>query len=281
MRFGTIAGRAVILVDKGAVDIASASGGRFPAEATAVFDRWQELRDWAASELGAAEASPYAAADLGPPSPAPRQIFAIGLNYKDHAAEAGVAPPESPPTFTKYVSCLSGPETELELPSGNVDWEIELVAVIGRKAKHVPAEKAWDHVAGLAVGQDYSERVVQGAGPVPQFSLGKSFPGFGPVGPWIVTPDAFADPEDLAIECRINGEVMQSSRTSQLIFPLSELIARLSAVCELLPGDIIFTGTPGGVGAGRDPKVFLKPGDEVVSQIEGIGSLRQRCVSAA
>ncbi|MGA6160354.1 fumarylacetoacetate hydrolase family protein [Stenotrophomonas sp. NPDC087984] len=212
-------------------------------------------------------------------SPTPRQVFAIGLNYRGHAEEASLAAPESPSVFTKFATSLTGPDTQLRLPSGRVDWEAELVVVMGRRAEHVAAGDAWSYVAGLTAGQDYSEREVQSVGPVPQFSLGKSFPGFAPTGPVLVTADEFADPDDLAIECLVNGESVQKSRTSSMIFPVPELIARLSAVCPLLPGDLIFTGTPAGVGHARTPQRYLRPGDEVITRIEGIGQLRQTCVA--
>lgn len=181
-----------------------------------------------------------------------------------------------PPVFTKFVTAISGPVTEVKLPEGgNTDWEVELVAVIGRRAEGVSEADAWSHVAGLAVGQDISERISQLAGPAPQFSLGKSHPGFAPIGPWLVTPDEFDDPDDLELCCSINGEEMQKGRTRELIFSVPALIARLSATLPLLPGDVLFTGTPAGVGMGRDPKRFLAAGDELVSSIEGIGELRQ------
>ncbi|MFC6937186.1 fumarylacetoacetate hydrolase family protein [Actinomadura yumaensis] len=178
--------------------------------------------------------------------------------------------------FTKYVSSISGPVTTVRLPEGgHTDWEVELVAVIGTGGYRVAEADAWSHVAGLAVGQDLSERITQLDGPAPQFSLGKSFPGFAPVGPWLVTPDELADPDDLELGCAINGEEVQKGRTRDLIFPVPALIAKLSAVLPLLPGDVIFTGTPAGVGQGRDPQRFLAPGDVLVSHVEGIGELRQ------
>lgn len=184
-----------------------------------------------------------------------------------------------PPTFTKFPTSLCGPFSPLVLPSGKVDWEVELVAVIGRHAEHVPAASAWSHVAGLAIGQDYSERDVQGAGPAPQFCLGKSFPGFGPIGPWLVTPDELDDPDDLELVCEINGEQVQKGRTSDMVWPVPDLVSVLSSVCPLRPGDVIFTGTPAGVGAARSPQRFLSPGDVVVSRIDGIGEIRQQCLA--
>nr|CAA73581.1 unnamed protein product [Sphingomonas sp.] len=211
----------------------------------------------------------------------PRQVFAVGLNYRDHAlGEAGLKElPTSPLIFTKFPTCIAGPYDDLPLPVGNVDWEIELVAVIGTRASRVSVEDALDHVAGYAVGQDFSERLMQLSGGMPQFSLGKSFPGFGPFGPWLVTLDALDETNGLAVECTVNGVKVQGSDTSQLIFPVNDLVSRLSHVCTLLPGDVIFTGTPAGVGNARNPKWFLKPGDEVVSTIAQIGSIKQTCVA--
>ena len=150
--------------------------------------------------------------------------------------------------------------------------------MIGSTARHVAAEQAWDHVAGLTIGQDFSERTLQLTPPAPQFSLGESFPGFAPVGPAVVTIDELPKPSDLAISCSIDGEEVQKSSTSELIFSVPVLIERLSAVLPLLPGDLIFTGTPSGVGGGRNPQRFLRPGDEVVTAIDGLGELRHRCV---
>ncbi|MEV6265207.1 fumarylacetoacetate hydrolase family protein [Streptomyces sp. NPDC051784] len=280
MRIANLSGRLVLDVDGLAVDVEKASGGRFTADPQAVYERWGEFRDWAAQSR-LPEGSPYEPARLGAPVPAPRQIVAAGLNYRDHAAESGFALPDTmPPVFTKFATSVTGPVTEVTLPpGGHTDWEIELVVVIGARAHRVPAEAAWDHVAGLTVGQDLSERITQLEGPTPQFSLGKSFPGFAPTGPCLVTPDAFDDPDDLALRCTLNGEDVQKSRTSDLIFPVPELIARLSSVMPLLPGDVVFTGTPAGVGLGRSPQRWLAPGDELVSTIEGIGELRQRFVA--
>ncbi|MGW0193973.1 fumarylacetoacetate hydrolase family protein [Nonomuraea sp. NPDC003201] len=266
-----------LVTGENVIDVERASAGRFPADPLAVFERWTEFVEWAkeAPDGPAAPAEP-----AGGPSPAPRQVFAIGLNYRDHAEESRLGLPESPATFTKFVTSVTGPQTQLRLPSEFVDWEAELVVVIGCRTERIAAEDAWHQVAGLTVGQDFSERIVQSAGPVPQFSLGKSFPGFAPTGPVLVTADEFTDPDDLEIECLINGESVQKSRTSSMVFGVGELIARLSAVCPLLPGDLIFTGTPAGVGAARTPRRFLRPGDEVVTRIEGIGQLRQSCVAA-
>jgi 2,4-diketo-3-deoxy-L-fuconate hydrolase len=274
LRIANQSGRLVLVVDDGAIDVERVSNGRFSSDPQAVFERWEEFRAWAPTAAG--DASPLDVAELGPPVPSPRQVFAIGMNYAGHAAEAGVDAPQFPPTFTKFPTCLTGPDATVVLSGDSVDWEVELVAVIGRRAYEVPEASAWSYVAGLTVGQDLSDRPVQTRPPVPQFSLGKSFPGFGPIGPWLVTPDELERPADLAIECTLNGEQMQKSRTGDLIFGVAALVHLLSSITPLLPGDLIFTGTPSGVGVARTPPRFLAAGDELVSTIEGIGALRTR-----
>jgi 2,4-diketo-3-deoxy-L-fuconate hydrolase len=284
VRIANLSGRLVLVDDDGAaaVDVARASGGRFGPDPQAVYDEWEAFSAWA-SEADRGSATPFSMADLGAPAPAPRQVFAIGLNYGAHAAEAGFQTPDALTVmFTKWASCLTGPVTEVVLPDGgHTDWEVELVAIIGRAARHVPESEAWGHVAGLTVGQDLSERISQMAGPAPQFSLGKSLPGFGPTGPWLVTPDEFDDPDDLEIGCSIDGEQMQKGRTRDLIFSVPAMVSKLSAALPLLPGDVLFTGTPAGVGHGRSPHRFLVPGEELVSYVSGIGELRQRFVAGA
>lgn len=284
MRIANLSGRLVLVGADGrtAVDVGRASGGRFGPDPQSVYDRWADFTAWAAgADLSASV--PFRAEDLGAPVPAPRQVLAIGLNYSEHAAESGFAAPSAPTVvFTKWPSCLTGPVTVVELPAGgHADWEIELVAVIGRRAFRVGEDEAWDYVAGLTAGQDLSERILQTCGPSPQFSLGKSLPGFGPTGPWVVTPDEFEDRDDLELGCSVNGERMQKGRTRDLIFSVPAMIAGLSEKLPLLPGDLLFTGTPPGVGAGRKPPRWLASGDELVSYIVGIGELRQRFVAAA
>ena len=218
---------------------------------------------------------------LGPPSPKPSQIFAVGVNYAAHSDETGIDVPAQPMIFIKFASSLTGPVGDLSLPTDTVDWEIELVAVIGRTASNVSAATAWDHVAGLTVGQGMSERTAQMAGTMPQFSLAKSYPGFAPTGPHLVTPDEMPDLDDVKLRTLVNGDVVQDGTTRNIIFTVPALIASLSAVCPLLPGDLIFTGTPDGVGMGRTPPTYLRPGDELTSHIDGIGTLRQRCQAGA
>jgi 2-keto-4-pentenoate hydratase/2-oxohepta-3-ene-1,7-dioic acid hydratase in catechol pathway len=269
MRFGTAGGRLVLVRDDGhTVDVAAHSD--LPSDVNAALARFDEVTAWASSCAAAGEK-----AELGPPSPQPRQVFAVALNYRPHAAEAGFQAPAEPLIFTKFPSCIAGPDIEVTLPPGKPDWEIEVVAVIGAGGHRIPRDRAWAAVAGLTVGQDLSERTSQLRGTPAQFSLGKSFPGFGPIGPVLVTPDEFPDRDDLAFECRLGDEVVQHGRTSQMIFPVDDLVARISAVCPLLPGDLIFTGTPAGVGNRRTPPRYLQPGETLVSRVDGIGEIRQ------
>jgi 2-keto-4-pentenoate hydratase/2-oxohepta-3-ene-1,7-dioic acid hydratase in catechol pathway len=279
MRIANLSDRIVIVTNCGAIDVEKASGGLFPSDAQAIYSRWTEFRDWA-DQAEDTSADAFDRADLGSPAPAPRQLFAIGLNYRAHALETGFAIPKDPPVFTKFASSITGPITEVTLPKGgHADWEVELVVVIGTEAYQVAEANAWSHVAGLSVGQDISERIGQMEGQPPQFSLAKSYPGFSVIGPWLVTPDEFDNPDDLELRCTVNGEQVQHARTNDLIFSVPELIARISAVLPLLPGDVIYTGTPPGVGLGRTPQRFLTAGDELISSIEGIGELRQRFVA--
>jgi 2-keto-4-pentenoate hydratase/2-oxohepta-3-ene-1,7-dioic acid hydratase in catechol pathway len=282
MRTANLDGRLVLVtVDEMAVDVERSSNGRFGPDPQAVYDDWDAFIGWApTADLSAATA--FTHEQLGPPVPRPRQVFAIGLNYREHAAESGFEVPDAPTVmFTKWVSCLSGPVSDVVLPTGgHTDWEVELVVVIGRLARNVAESDGWNHVAGLTVGQDLSERIGQLAGPSPQFSLAKSLPGFGPTGPWLVTPDELDARDDLELACSINGEQMQKGRTRDLIFSVPALVSALSRQLPLLPGDLLFTGTPSGVGMGRDPQRWLAPGDELVSSISGIGELRQHLVAA-
>ncbi len=206
----------------------------------------------------------------------------MGLNYRDHAEESGFALPTEPVVFTKYASAFTGPRGDIRLSPGNVDWEVELVAVISTGGHGIPVPDGWDHVAGLTIGQDISDRVTQFAAPPAQFGMGKSFPGFAPVGPNLVTVDelraAGLDPDDLELGCLVNGESVQKGRTGAMVFPVPELVARISAVVTLLPGDVVFTGTPSGIGAGMSPPRFLAAGDELVTWCAGLGRMQHRFV---
>lgn len=278
MKLANLAERAVLVLGDEVADIATASDGRFGPDPMGLYADWDAFTAFAATIT--AGTAPLDVAALGNPVPRPRQVFAIGLNYRSHAEEAGMAIPAVPAAFTKFPSSLAGPFDSLEVHNGTIDWEAELVAVVGRHTDRVNEADAWDHIAGLTVGQDISDRTLQFAAGA-QFSLGKSRRGYGPMGPWLVTPDEVADRDDLALGCRIGDDVVQDARTSDMVFSVPRLVAELSAVCPLWPGDVIFTGTPAGIGATRQPARFLQSGETLVTWIEGIGELRNRCVTPA
>ncbi len=272
MRVANLAGRAVIVIGDRAVDVAELSNGRIGPDMASVYERWDDAVTLAATVADGAGRS-FEPTDLGCAVPAPRQVFAIGLNYRTHAEESGLDVPSVPATFTKFPASLAGPYDDVEVVGDAVDWEVELVAVIGRRADRVEEADGWAHVAGLTIGQDISDRTLQFAAGG-QFSLGKSRRGYGPIGPVVVTIDELTDPDDLALGCSVNGETVQDSRTGDLVFGVPRLVAELSAVLPLLPGDVVFTGTPAGVGFTRQPARALHPGDVLETWIEGIGRMR-------
>jgi 2,4-didehydro-3-deoxy-L-rhamnonate hydrolase len=272
MRIASRLGRSVVVEANLCADIENASQAAFSHKIDDLYQDWPAFVQWARAAAPVAD-QPFEVSELDAPAQRPRQVFAIALNYLDHAAESGVKAPASATVFTKFPTCLVGPTATIELPSRAVDWEVELVVVIGQTADRVSQADAWKHVAGLTVGQDISERTVQLAGPVPQFSLGKSYRTFGPIGPVLVTPDELERRDDLELQCSVAGRVLQKGRTGQMVFSVSQLIAQISAVCPMLPGDVLFTGTPPGVGMARKPQEFLQPGTTLVSEIEGIGRL--------
>jgi 2-keto-4-pentenoate hydratase/2-oxohepta-3-ene-1,7-dioic acid hydratase in catechol pathway len=276
-RLANLDGRAVLACGDRAVDVERRSGGRFGPDPMQVLERWDALRSWAEGLAADAGDVPLDPARLGPCVPRPRKVFGIGLNYRDHAAEAGLEIPSQPLVFAKFPSCLAGPTAEIPLSSNRVDWEVELVVAVARRARRLSARDALGCVAGYCVGQDVSDRRQQFADRPPQFTLGKSFDGFGPIGPALVSVDAFADPDDLALRCDVSGERVQDGRTRDMIFPVAELLEFLSRFVTLEPGDLVFTGTPAGVGSAHKPPRYLAAGDVVESEIEGIGGLRNTC----
>ncbi len=260
-------------------DLAALSGDPTLGDPMVAISRFAELHRWQDATTGRTPDGTVDPAALDNPVPRPEKVFAIGLNYGRHAAETGAQLPPSPLTFTKFPSCLAGPTAEIELSGDTVDWEVELVVVIGTGGRHISREQAWSHVAGLTLGQDISDRTVQRAGMPPQFSLGKSFDTYGPLGPAIVSIDSFPNPDDIGLWCDVAGERMQDARTNDLIFDVAHLVSYLSSICTLAPGDIIFTGTPDGVGMARGR--FLQPGEVIDSGAEIIGTLSNRCVAGS
>ena len=215
------------------------------------------------------------------PVPKPEKVICVGLNYADHAEESAMEVPPEPVLFNKFPSAVCSHGDPIVLPrlTDKVDYEAELVVVIGAPGRYIPKEKALEHVAAYCCGNDVSARDWQLHKPGGQWLLGKSFDSFAPFGPALVTTDELPSAANLGIQLRLNGQIMQQSNTAQLIFPVEELIAYVSGVCTLVPGDVIFTGTPSGVGGSRKPPVFLTPGDVVEVEIDHLGVLRNPVVA--
>lgn len=224
---------------------------------------------------------PFVTGTLTAPLPDPSKVLCIGLNYRDHALESGSPIPSEPVVFSKFSQAVIGPEAAIILPrvAHQVDYEAELVVVIGKSGKNIRRESAWQYVAGYTVGNDVSARDWQKGRPGGQWLLGKTPDTFAPTGPWLVTTDEIPDPHALRIQLRLNGQTMQNSSTRELIFGIDQLISHISQLVTLQPGDLIFTGTPPGVGAARTPPVFLKAGDVIEVEIEGVGLLRNPVVA--
>lgn len=283
-RLLNVAGRAALLdgppaTGTGYHDLETVSNGRLGSDPMAALQHLDVLSRLDATLDGRRPTGTFGDAELGAPVPHPGQVFGVGLNYRDHAAEGGADIPELPLVFTKFPSCISPPDTAVELRSDHVDYEGELVAVIGSGGREIAATDAWTHVAGFCVGQDVSDRAVQFSSRPAQFNLGKSFDTFGPIGPALVSLDLLDDPGDLELTTDVNGETRQHGRTADLIFGVAELVSYLSHIVELRPGDLVFTGTPGGVGMARGK--LLRHGDVVTTTIDGLGSITNRCVRVA
>jgi 2,4-diketo-3-deoxy-L-fuconate hydrolase len=270
-----VEGRAALVADGHWYDLETVSGTELGPDPMAALSMPEHLSALTA-ELGQHEPSGVVESErLGPPVPRPRNVYAIGLNYPAHADEGGMEVPANPLVFTKFPSCLVGPTVDVEMRSDTVDYEGELVVVVGPGGKDIDPDTAWDHIVGLMVGQDFSDRAVQFAAQPAHFDLGKSFDTFGPIGPTMVSPDS-VDRECLRIVTEVNGEVRQNGTTDQMIFDIPTLVSYLSRVTTLTSGDLIFTGTPDGIGLTRGR--LLADGDIVTTRIDGIGTLVNRCV---
>src|SRR5213593_146659 len=269
----------LILSDGRRIDASGFAGGGGDADYDEAFfgsGGLERLARWLADVGGAA---PVVATDvrLGPPICRPSKIVCVGLNYRDHARESGMAVPDEPVLFFKATTAITGPNDDVIIPRDGtkVDWEVELAVVIGRRAAYVERDRALDHVAGYLLHNDYSERSFQlerGG----QWVKGKSCDSFAPLGPFLATPDEIPDVHDLPMWLKVNGETKQCSSTRELVFDVPTLVSYISQFMTLLPGDIISTGTPPGVGLGHRPPRYLAAGDEVELGIDGLGSARQR-----
>lgn len=262
------------------IDLVSASDGHLPSDMLTFLQRGEPAMQLARTVAqGASAGRPLSAVRLLAPVPNPSKVVAIGLNYMDHCRENNLEPPKAPVIFAKFPSSIIGPGAAIRWDpalTGQVDYEAELGVVIGRPARRIPAAEALDYVAGFTVLNDVTARDLQfGDG---QWVRGKSLDTFCPLGPWLVTRDEVPDPHDLSIRCLLNGQVLQDSTTAELIFRVDQLIEFISRAFSLLPGDVIATGTPGGVGVFRSPQVFLKDGDVVTVEIERLGQLTNHCV---
>jgi len=213
---------------------------------------------------------------LGPAVPRPQKVFGIGMNYLAHIDEMHRAPSAAPVIFTKFPSCLAGPSDDVRIVGDRTDYEVELVVVIGRTCRDLDESEVWDSLAGVTVGQDISERALQNASEPSQFSLGKSYDTFGPIGPAVVSVDLLEERDDLLLTCTVDGEVRQDSRTSRMILGVKQLVVYLSGVCTLEPGDLVFTGTPAGVGHAQGR--CLELGQRIDSHIAGVGHMVNHCV---
>jgi 2-keto-4-pentenoate hydratase/2-oxohepta-3-ene-1,7-dioic acid hydratase in catechol pathway len=272
--------RAAAIVADRAIDLNATDPG-LPASLRELLAGGQEILARAKAATARPDAVALPAYRLKAPISDPQKVICIGLNYRDHAAETGAKVPSEPVVFNKFPTAVIGPEDVIRLPrvSQKVDFEAELVVVIGRRGRNIPAERAIQHVAGYTCGHDVSARDWQLEKDGRQWLLGKTFDTFAPSGPVLVTRDEIADPNALDVRMRINGQTMQDSNTRQFIFRVEELTAYISQVVTLEVGDLIYTGTPPGVGMARKPPVFLQPGDVCEVEIEGIGVLRNKCVA--
>ena len=274
-KLANIEGRAALVDGENYYDLETISNGKFDNDTSNALTNLVGLSELSEDLSKSEPTGLLHDVKIDAPISAPKNCYAVGLNYRNHAEEAGMDIPSVPMVFTKHTTCLVGPNSTIEMRSDHVDYEAELVVVIGKSGKDIQKDNAWDHVAGLCAGQDISDRTVQFSSNPPQFNLGKSFDTFGPMGPYLVSPDGLQDKESLEIECKVNQEVRQKDNTNDLIFDVPSIISYLSEIVTLNTGDIIFTGTPGGVGIMEGK--FLKDGDVLSTSIEGIGTLENVC----
>ena len=282
MRLANVGGRATIVVDGRAVDVERAGDGRLGADPMLLSD----LAHHDALRAIAASADPSAwpeldEASLLAPVPRPPKGFGVALNYRSHAIESGRELPTEPHLFGKMENCVCGPFDDIVVPEGRdmIDYETEVVIVFGRECSKATEADAWSYLAGVTAGQDISDRGEQFRPPVKQFTIAKTYDTFGPIGPYLVTPDELDDPDAIGLLGKVDGEIVQSGSTDDLIFSVPYLVAWLSRYITFRPGDLVWTGTPGGVGEARTPQLFLRDGMVVETTVEGVGTMRNRVVT--
>ncbi len=278
-RLANVGGRGALVDGDHYYDLEELADGALRPDPMAALTSPDLLAELAAGLGGRQPTGLLTGATLDPPVPRPRNSYGVGLNYRSHAEEASMEIPDVPLVFTKFPSCITGPFDEVRLRSDRCDYEGELVVVVGPGGADIDPADAWDHVVGLTIGQDVSDRQAQFMTQPPQFNLGKSFDTFGPIGPVVASPDCFDDPDDLTLTTHVNGEARQDDRTSNMVFPVADLVAFLSRITTLATGDIIFTGTPDGIGAAQG--LFLADGDVITTTIDGIGTMANACVRVA
>jgi 2-keto-4-pentenoate hydratase/2-oxohepta-3-ene-1,7-dioic acid hydratase in catechol pathway len=279
VKLANLHGRATLVVDQGTIDVEKASEGRFSSDTGVLVGQLEQVRSWFDEQHPDVTESTTLErvmrdSGLGPVIAQPGQVFAIGLNYRTHAKEMALTLPTKPMVFTKFPSSVAGANASFSIVSAKTDWESELVVVFAKRGRHLALDESLTYVAGYCVGQDLSDRELQLLGSPAQFSLGKSYENFAPFGPWLTTIDEIPDPNKLAISCEVNGVRYQDSNTSDMVFSVAQLVSYLSSVVEIRPGDIMYTGSPHGVGQGQKPPRFLQAGDVLETTIEGLGSLR-------
>ena len=275
-KLGSIKGRAVLISEDNYYDLETISEGKLSSSTLEALHDMDLLNDLNENLNNLDATGAVDTINFDSPVSEPKNCYAVGLNYRNHAEEAGMQIPEVPMIFTKHTTCLVGATSDIEMRSNYVDYEAELIVVIGRQGKNISKSEAWSHIAGVCIGQDISDRPAQFAASPAQFNLGKSFDTFGPMGPYLVSPDLVNAEQGLSIECRVNDEIRQSDNTNDLIFDVPDIIAYLSEILTLNVGDVIFTGTPGGVGVMEGK--FLKDGDILTTSIEGLGTMTNKCV---
>jgi 2,4-didehydro-3-deoxy-L-rhamnonate hydrolase len=281
MKFANVSGRATLVIDGRAIDIEQASDGRIGSDPMVYADLslHSALADLAASVDPAAWPELDMAA-LGAPVPRPPKGFGVALNYRSHALESNKDIPTEPHFFGKTENCVCGPFDEIIVPAGRdmIDYEAEMVIAFGRTCSKASEADAWSYIAGITCGQDISDRGEQFRPPVKQFTIAKTYDTFGPTGPFLVTPDELPDRDGVRVQGRIDGEVVQDGNTDDLIFSVPALVAWLSRFITFRPGDLVWTGTPGGVGEARDPQLFLRDGMILETEVDGVGTMRNPVV---
>ena len=278
-KLGSNSGKAIFIKDDKYFDINLISNGDISSNSIEALSDTDKLSQLYAKLNDYEPSGNLSDINLGPPL-IPTNVFAVGLNYKKHAEESNLELPPFPMIFTKHSTCISGPKSDICMKSDMVDYEAELVFVIGKGGKDISSEDAWDHVAGFCVGQDISDRPVQFHATPPQFNLGKSFDTFGPIGPYILTKDEVRDYNNLNMFLDVNGQRMQTGNTKDMIFNIEQLVSYMSHCMTLYPGDICCTGTPNGVGENMKPPKFLKGGEELILGIDKLGKQKHKVVKA-